>query len=219
MLSALADLRQHSAHGSATDLHVGVSEGFSHSDSPVTEWLREWQRQEGATRIDARLLDVVYAELKRIARQRLARESLSPLTPTELVHETWMRLRPSDSTFADRHAFLKLASTAMRHYLVDQARERLAGKRAAGAHVTTLSFAADAKGDRFDDVRLIDLDQAMERLAIDHPRAAEAISLRAFGGLNLDELASAMQVSLATAKRDLAFGRAWLGAALETDRG
>jgi DNA-directed RNA polymerase specialized sigma24 family protein len=63
-----------------------------------------------------------------------------------------------------------------------------------------------------DDTQLLDLDRALDNLAAGHPRVAEAVTLRAFGGLDLNELADTLRISLATAKRDLAFGRAWLTA-------
>src|SRR5690606_19331428 len=120
-----------------------------------------------------------------------------------------LRLKPSGAPITDRNSFLRLASVAMRHLLVDQARERLAGKRQALRQTITLSLIADDADDALDDHRLLDLERALAALAVDHPRAAEAVSLRAFAGLELDEMASALDVSLATAKRDLAFGRAW----------
>jgi len=186
-----------------------------HDDQPLTEWLRDWQRTGSDTRLDARLLEATYAELKRIASQRLMHESATPLTPTELVHETWLRLKPADSPITDRNGFLRLASTAMRHLLIDQARERLAGKRHGHHQTITISLISDGPANALDDHRLLDLDRALSTLARDHPRAAEAVSLRAFAGLELGELATALGISLATAKRDLAFGRAWLSAELK----
>lgn len=194
---------------------MGDSTGVSAIDQPLTDWLRDWQRRGGESRLDARLLNAIYAELKRIAMVRLARESGAPLTPTELVHEAWLRLKPSGAPISDRNAFLRLASVAMRHLLVDQARERLAGKRGGAMRFITLSLAANGDDHALNDGRLLDLDRALETLAADHARAAEAVMLRAFGGLDLDELAQTLNVSLATVKRDLAFGRAWLSAELK----
>lgn len=181
---------------------------------PLTEWLREWQ-QSGDARLDARLLDALYMELRRVAAQRLARESQAVLTPTELVHETWLRLKPPQTPIADRNSFLRLASVAMRHLLVDQARERLSQKRHGVMQTMTVSLAESGVQQRaLDDTQLLDLDRALDALADGHPRVAEAVVLRAFAGLDLHELAGALCISLATAKRDLAFGRAWLSATL-----
>jgi RNA polymerase sigma factor (TIGR02999 family) len=180
----------------------------------LTRWLRDWQRQGGDARLEQRLLTAIYAELKHIAAQRLSRESAAPWSPTELVHETWLKLKPGGAPISSRNDFLRLASVAMRHLLVDQARERRAAKRHAPQQTITLSLLADGADSALDDDQLLDLDRRLSALATDHPRAAEAISLRAFAGLELAELATALGVSLASAKRDLAFGRAWLSAEL-----
>lgn len=181
---------------------------------PLTEWLRAWQAQPGGPRMDARVMEAVYGELRRLAAQRLAGESRSALTPTELVHETWVRLKPPHAPIADRNAFLRLASVAMRNLLVDQARDRLAGKRGGAHKAVTLSLLSDESSQAYDDTRMLDLDRALAALGAEHPRHAEAIVLRAFGGLALDEVAAALGISLATVKRDLAFARAWLLQAL-----
>jgi len=187
----------------------------SDETQPLTEWLRDWQLQSGEMRLDARLLEAVYTELRRMAAQRLARESRATITPTELVHETWLRLKPSGAHIADRNSFLRLASVAMRHLLIDQARERLSQKRYGVMQTITVSLAGNgAQQHALDDTQLLDLDRALDALASGHPRVAEAVVLRAFAGLDLHELADTLRVSLATAKRDLAFGRAWLAATL-----
>lgn len=188
----------------------------SDETQPLTEWLRDWQLQSGEVRLDARLLEAVYTELRRIAAQRLARESRATITPTELVHETWLRLKPSGAHIADRNSFLRLASVAMRHLLIDQARERLSLKRHGVMQTITVSLAENGVQQHpLDDIQLLDLDRALDALASGHPRVAEAVVLRAFAGLDLHELADALRISLATAKRDLAFGRAWLTATLK----
>jgi RNA polymerase sigma factor (TIGR02999 family) len=182
---------------------------------PLTEWLREWQ-QSGDDRLDNRLLEALYMELRRVAAQRLARESQATVTPTELVHETWLRLKPPNTPIADRNSFLRIASVAMRHLLIDQARERLSQKRHGVMQTITVSLAENGvQQHALDDTQLLDLDRALDALASGHPRVAEAVVLRAFAGLDLHELADALRVSLATAKRDLAFGRAWLAATLK----
>lgn len=181
---------------------------------PLTEWLHDWQCRPGNGRLDARLLEALYVELRRVAAQRLSQEFQATITPTELVHETWLRLKPPGAPLADRNGFLRLASVAMRHLLVDQARGRLSQKRRGMAQTITVSLTGDGAQRILDDTQLLDLDRALHALAACHPRTAEAVTLRAFAGLDLKELADTLRVSLATAKRDLDFGRAWLTAAL-----
>jgi RNA polymerase sigma factor (TIGR02999 family) len=174
--------------------------------------MRAWQARPGDPQLADRVAGAVYNDLHAIAAARLRRESAPPFTPTELVHEAWLRLRPQGEPIADRSHFFRLASVAMRRLLIDHARERLAAKRGGGAVRVTLSL-ADA-GQPFDDHRLLDLDRALNALADQHPRAAETALLRCFGGLTLDEVAQAMESSLATVKRDLRFAHAWLADAI-----
>lgn len=193
---------------------TGVDGISTESVSPLTERLRAWQQSGGGERLDSDLIEAIYGELRVIAAQRLARESAAALTPTELVHEIWMRLKPTAEPIGDRNGFLRLASVAMRHLLVDQARERAAHKRQAVMHTLTLPLFDGGHHESLDDDQLIDLDRSLAQMAMAHPRIAEAVSLRAFAGLDLAEVADVLDVSLATAKRDLAFGRAWLRVAL-----
>ena len=182
---------------------------------PVTKWLRDWQRHPNNARLDERPVEALYSELRPVAAQLLLRESRSAFTPTELVHETWLRLKPPETVIADRNSFLRLASVAMRHLLVDQARERLAKKRYGVMQTITLSLADSGTQHVLDDMQMLDLDRALDALAGDHPRVAEAVTLRTFAGMDLNELAVTLSVSLATVKRDLSFGRAWLTAKLQ----
>ncbi len=180
----------------------------------VTRLLREWRNGDVDGDVAARLARALYGELHRAARQRIARESAAEVTATELVHETWLRFVPAQVPIEDRHAFLRFASVAMRHVLVDRARQRVSDKRGGGWQRITIPLVDSDAGSSSDSTRLLDLDRALSGLGADHPRVAEAIGLRVFAGLDLAEVAETLHVSLATAKRDLAFGRAWLGDAL-----
>lgn len=181
--------------------------------SPATRSLLAWQDDPDDPALASTLAQLVYGELRGIAAARLRRESASPFTPTELVHEAWLRIRPPASQpMARREHFLKLASATMRNVLVDQARERQADKRGGGMQQVTLSL-AQGQAD-VDDGRLLDLDRALDRLAVDHPRAAEVVVLRCFGGLTLEEVAAVRAASLSTIKRDWVFASAWLTDAL-----
>lgn len=186
--------------------------------SVVTRNLLDWQADPDDPALAAALARSVYAELRRIAAARLRRESASPFTPTELVHEAWLRIRPpAGQALVSREQFLKLASTTMRNVLVDQARERLAEKRGGGLQKVTLSL-LQGQSD-IDDEHLLDLDRALDRLAVDHPRAAEVVVLRCFGGLTVEEIAQANAASLSTVKRDWTFASAWLADALREGAG
>ncbi|MDT8408402.1 MAG: ECF-type sigma factor, partial [Wenzhouxiangellaceae bacterium] len=179
----------------------------------MTRYLQDWQFDPGDTAAAEQLARLTYRQLRRIAQARLQREASRPFTPTELVHEAWLNLKPGGKILAGRDQFFKLASTVMRNLLVDHARERLAAKRGGRQQRVTLSLAENEQ--EFSDERLLDLDQALNRMAESHPRHVKVVTLRCFGGLQLDEVAAALDVSRATIKRDWTFACAWLADALE----
>ncbi len=160
------------------------------------------------------LMPVVYDELRVIARRHLARESRSlTLDTTALVHEAYMRLVDQTSvTRKGRAYFFAAAAQAVRRVLVDAARRRTALKRGGGDDPVTLD--ADRVAVDGFAVELLDLDDALEKLAAEHPRPAKVIELRYFGGLSLVETAEALDVSARTVKYDAALARAWLSRAL-----
>jgi RNA polymerase sigma factor (TIGR02999 family) len=184
---------------------------------PLTRWLRAWQDAPDDPQAAEQVARGAYATLHAIAVGRLRHESSQAFSPTELLHEAWLRFDPHGDTICDRSHFFRLAATAMRRVLVDQARERLAAKRGGGDVRVTLSLADNdgVAAPGFGDGDLVDLDRALTRLAKEHARPAQAAILRGFAGLTLEEVAEAMQSSLATVKRDLAFARAWLAHALK----
>jgi RNA polymerase sigma factor (TIGR02999 family) len=182
------------------------------SASDVTGLLRQWERGDH----DAlnRLVPLVYAELRRIARRRLDGErSAQSLTPTVLVHEAYLRLIDvRHAGFRDRAHFLAMASRVMRRLLIDRARARRAARRGGGAEVVEWDddlVASDAHAAALDD-----LDEALTRLEALDPRQGQIVEQRYFGGLTLEETAEVIGVSLATVKRELRFAHAWLAAAL-----
>jgi RNA polymerase sigma factor (TIGR02999 family) len=160
-----------------------------------------------------RLLAVVYAELKAIARQVFRRERGNhTLQPTALVHEAWVKLAGGAATsFRDRAHFFAVASQAMRQVLVDHARGRAADKRGGGAErlqlVEELVPAPDV-GPTFADVLAVD--EALSRFAAHDPERARLVELRFFGGLTLEEAAEVLGVSVPTVKRDWRVARAFL---------
>jgi RNA polymerase sigma factor (TIGR02999 family) len=144
-----------------------------------------------------------------MARGQLRREHLSTLEPTALVHEAYLRLVDQKrAEFHDRAHFFAIAATVMRRVLVDQARARLADKR---QHMAVpLAVATDLAASRDRDPELLDLDRALERLAVEHARAARVVEMRFFAGLGEREIGEALGVAERTVKRDWAFARAWL---------
>jgi len=165
------------------------------------------------------LIPVVYDRLRALAHQRLsAVPGEHSLNTTGLVHEAYLRfVESSDATFRSRDHFLAIAARVMRNVLVDHVRARVAAKRGGGAALLELDEGAWVTGVDLD--RVEDLDEALKRLEHLDARQARMIEQRYFGGMSLDEIASAMELSLATVKRELRSARAWLAAELgETDR-
>lgn len=167
----------------------------------------------------AELLPLVYDELRRLAASYMRAERTDhTLQPTALVHEAYARLIGGPAPrFKDRAHFLGVAARAMRRVLVDHARGYNAAKRGgAGAYAAagriweraTLDEAI-AAGDTLGP-QLLDLDDAMDRLAALDQRAARVVELRFFGGLTIQESAAVLNVATSTVEDDWALARAWL---------
>lgn len=157
-----------------------------------------------------RLLPLVYDELHAMAHRHLLRERRGhTLNTTALVNEAYLKLvDQTQVTARGRTYFFGAAARAMRQILVDYARRRNRQKRGGNpvavslneAHLIVDGFAAD----------LIDLDEALDRLAERYPRHARVVECRFFGGLNIEETAEVLGVSPRTVKKDWAFAKAWL---------
>lgn len=160
----------------------------------------------------AELLPLVYAELRKLAAAKLAHEAAGhSLDATALVHEAYLKL-VGGQQFDGRGHFFGAAAEAMRRILVDQARVRNALKRGGGARREELE-----SGHRIassPDVELLALDEALDRLAEEHPDHAELVKLRYFAGLSADEAAAILGISPSTADRRWTFARAWLKRAM-----
>lgn len=176
--------------------------------SQVTLLLQRWTAGDLEAR--DRLMPLVYDRLRRLAHERLRRRpGEHSLSTTELVHEAYIRLvdaPPLD--LPDRAHFLALASQVMRNLLVDRARARTAAKRGGGKAQLELDEAVWVSDEHLDSVA--ELDEALTRLEAVSPRQGQLLQHRYFGGLSLEESATALGVSLATAKRELRSARAWL---------
>ena len=173
----------------------------------VTELLRDWCR--GNQAVKERLFERVYVSLRKLARSHLRRERADhTLQPTALIHEAYMRLvDQSRVEWQNRAQFLGIASQMMRRILVDHARAKQAERRGGG--VANVAF-DDALKPIEIDVNVIELHDALERLAMVDPAAAKVIELRYFGGLSIDETADVLSTSASTVKREWMSGRAWL---------
>lgn len=189
---------------------MDVSQGTS-----ITTLLQRWQADPQDRDVASAMAQAVYAQLRQLAAARLRSEPDTVSTPTDLVHELWLRLDPARLRTDSRAHFFRVASTILRNILVDRARERLAQKRGGGVECVSLRWASSDAS--FTDVRLLDLDGALERLRREHTRHAEVVQLRCFGGLALEEIGEALGTSLATVKRDWAFAAAWLADAMRED--
>ena len=161
--------------------------------------------EEGDPQAAQQLLPLVYQELRQLAAQKLAHEKPGlTLGATALVHEAYLRL-VGDQQFANRRHFFAAAAQAMRRILIESARRKQL--------VPRIEFEG-LEPSVNDDVRLLELNDALERLASEDPLAARLVEARVFAGLSVDEAAEALGVSRATAYRDWAFARAWLATAL-----
>jgi RNA polymerase sigma factor (TIGR02999 family) len=157
------------------------------------------------------LLPLVYQELRELAAQKLAGERPGQtLQPTALVHEAYLRLvGPEDEPRWDsRGHFFAAAAEAMRRILVENARRKQSQKHGGGLRRQDADEVPLAAPEPAED--LLALDEALDRLAAKDPPKAELVKLRYFAGLTIEEAASALGVSAATAKRSWAFARAWL---------
>jgi RNA polymerase sigma factor (TIGR02999 family) len=181
----------------------------------VTQLLAEWNQGDAAA-LD-RLLPLVYAELRRIARGYLRHERQShTLQPTVLVHEAYLKLVGARVDWRDRAHFYGVAARLMRQILVDHARKRQAAKRGGSARRVSLAE-ADAKA--APELDLLAMDDALQRLAERDPDQGRIVELRYFGGLTIEETAEVLGRSPAAIKRDWSMARAWLRRELSAESG
>lgn len=155
------------------------------------------------------LIELVYADLRRIAHRRLQSErSGHTLDTTALVHEAYLKLVPQSTTsWGDRAHFFAVASRVIRHVLIDYARRRTAEKRSGGIRIP---LREDTVGIGPPDVELLALDRALARLASRDARMEKIVECRFFGGMTVDETAEALGISTSTVDRDWARARTYL---------
>jgi RNA polymerase sigma-70 factor (ECF subfamily) len=190
-----------------------ISTGVANQDQhEITGLLAAWNEGD-ADSLD-RLIDLVYPELRRIARQHLERRRTGEsLESAALANEAYLKLvRAGGIRCENRAHFLALCSQIIRRILVDHARRRGFAKRGGDALRVPLDevlLLAETRG-----IEVLALDEALDRLARIDGRKSRAVELRYFGGLKIEETAEVLGVSLDTAKRDWRMARAWLIAEL-----
>ena len=180
----------------------------SASAERVSQLLASWGNgNDGALR---ELTPLIYEELRRVAHhQMLGQRPDHTLQTTALVNEAYLRLTSqTNPTWQSRAHFFAVAARAMRQILVNYAKSNQAQKRGGGALKVELDEAAIVSP--AESKEIVDLHEALERLATLDSRKAQVVELKYFGGLNYDEMAEVLKISRVTVRRDWEFARAWL---------
>jgi RNA polymerase sigma factor (TIGR02999 family) len=175
---------------------------------------------QGDPNAAARLLPLVYDELRKLAAQKLGQEKPGQtLQATALVHEAYLRLVDTEKAqqWNSRGHFFAAAAEAMRRILVERARRKGRTRHGGGRRRVVLLDAPAAAPP--DDDQLLLLDEALTRLAAARPQAAELVKLRFFSGLTVEEAAPLLDLSPRTARRLWVFARAWLRRDMERSAG
>ena len=180
--------------------------------SEFTQVLREWQADEPDAL--SKLAELVNDELRRLARHYLQGERAGhTLQTTALVNEVWLRVLESNKHgYQNRAHFIGVAATAMRHILVDWARERRTQRHGGGAIQISLGEAIVIVPERMTDI--VALHEALDRLEAFNAKAARVVELRYFGGFQNKEIAEVLGISESAAVRYWKFAQAWLKRAL-----
>ena len=179
----------------------------------LTSLLDAWRRGDGAAL--AGVLDCAYAELRRIAAQRLAKASgAATLTPTELLHESALRILEGTTSWQSRAHFYASMSVCMRSILVDHARARQSAKR--GGALLRVSINQIQVGEESMMPSLLALDAALTQLEALDARSSAVLHLSCFAGLGRQDIAEVLGVSAQVVDRELRFGKSWLSAQLDT---
>jgi RNA polymerase sigma factor (TIGR02999 family) len=168
---------------------------------------------EGDSGVAEELLPLVYDQLRDIAHALFARQDKGhTLQPTAVVHEAWVKLAGYDARWEGRSHFFAVAARAMRQVLTDYARARRTDRRGNGWQRITLDGQISAEPR---DYGLIDMDDALQRLARINERYARVVELRLFAGLTVDEVSSVLGLTPRTVKLDWRAARSWLRHVLE----
>jgi RNA polymerase sigma factor (TIGR02999 family) len=175
----------------------------------ISQLLIAWGKGEPAAL--EQLTPLVYHELHKLARAYLRRgRPNQSLQPTALINEAYLRLLDQSQPieWENRAHFFGIAARLMRMILVDHERARHAAKRGGGVAAVTLDDCMAVSPGRAPGV--LEIDEALDRLAAVDERKAKVIELRYFGGMDREEVAAALGLTVSTVKRDLRLGEAWL---------
>lgn len=181
---------------------------MSIASNEVTKLLNDWSGGDKSA-LD-KLIPLVHAELKQLARRYMKRERVNhTLQTSALINEAYLRLiNQKQVQWQNRTHFFAIASQLMRRVLVDHARTRGYAKRGGAVHNISFDETAIASSERA--AQLIALDEALDNLAKIDPRQSRIVEMRFFGGLSIEETAEALSLSPATIKREWNAAKAWL---------
>jgi RNA polymerase sigma factor (TIGR02999 family) len=181
----------------------------------VTELLRA--HGAGQTDVLGRLVPIVYDDLRKVARAQLARYRRNDsLNTTALIHDAYLRLvDQTHATYRDRGHFFAVCAIAMRQIIVDYARRR--GRQKRGGHHVHVDLDDVHAPFVYDAEHVLAINGALERLAEHNLRLARVVECRFFAGLNEQETAEALDISVRTAQREWLKARAWLRRALTSE--
>ena len=174
----------------------------------LTELLSDWQ--QGDQSALNKLTPLVYDELRRIAHRYVQRENYGhTLETTALVNEAYLRLAGQKKIdWQNRSHFFAFTAQVMRHILIDHARRRHYVKHGGNVQRVSLAEAEAMSQERARE--LVAMDEALDELAEFDPRKSRVVELRYFGGLDLEETAEVLEVSIMTVRRDWRAAKAWL---------
>jgi len=177
------------------------------SPEAVTALLQQWS--DGNKDALDQLMPVVYGQLRKLAAHSLRGERHGhTLHATELVHEAYLKLIDSEVPWQNRVHFYAVAATMLRRILIDHAKAKYRGKRGAGAERVSLDDAV-LFGPQVS-AEVLDLDEALKRLAVNDERKSQVVEMTFFGGMTHEEIAAVMKISPKTVQRELRVAKAWL---------
>lgn len=185
------------------------------SQQRVTELLEQWSHGDDAAL--AELTPLVYEQLRRLAHHHMVGQRPNhTLQTTALVNEVYLRLADqTNPRWQNRAHFFAVAARAMRQILVSYARSQQSQKRGGGALKMELDEAAVISPEQSREI--VDLHEALERLATLDSRKAQVVELKYFGGLDYDEMAEVLKISRVTVRRDWEFAKVWLYTELRSE--